>query len=521
MKKFKMQNGITLVALIITIVVLLILAGVAIGAVKNSDIIGYAKQAGTSYKDGKTIEESRIKEYEKLLADAYGKSARMYRYITSSGSPTDMYIILTSDNKMFLNSGNDIIQGTYEYDEGWTVINSNISIGEIILAYVDGDLMQAFGLTKDGNKIFIAQDGDLEAKTIEFNESEYLEIYPEGDVTAYLVENKWTERGLLLAKTDKLYTGTLTALGADSSATLLMKQDGGVELILKIKSETGEIVEALEVKLTNERVEEYIKSGDIQIESGTTLFFDELDEIEDTKILFTKNGNMACLVTTSGEVWGTLYFEGQQSETIKIDSYLYFQLEKTDMQLSDNDAALFVDTDGSISLWMTGNNNAYGDMPFEVGYATIIPANITKKDGSEEFRERAIYATIQILGTSKSMYVGYLTENNEFCALESDRIITSKKLLSESMNFDYIYDTEEKDSLSQQNISYGFISDSDSTTTGTYYIIMRYKEKYDCVINIPAKYKIEEGMIQIEERNSSYEPKETYKALPESAKLRQ
>ena len=37
------QKGITLVALIITIVVLLILAGVAIGAIKNDGILQYAR----------------------------------------------------------------------------------------------------------------------------------------------------------------------------------------------------------------------------------------------------------------------------------------------------------------------------------------------------------------------------------------------------------------------------------------------------------------------------------------------
>ena len=46
-KRIRQEKGITLIALIITIVVLLILAAVAIGTVTNSDIIGYANQAKT------------------------------------------------------------------------------------------------------------------------------------------------------------------------------------------------------------------------------------------------------------------------------------------------------------------------------------------------------------------------------------------------------------------------------------------------------------------------------------------
>ena len=44
MKGTKMQNGITLIALIITIVVLLILAGIAIATIQESNIITKAKQ---------------------------------------------------------------------------------------------------------------------------------------------------------------------------------------------------------------------------------------------------------------------------------------------------------------------------------------------------------------------------------------------------------------------------------------------------------------------------------------------
>jgi Tfp pilus assembly protein PilE len=55
MKKIKMQRGITLIALIITIVILLIIAVATIGTVKESGIIGHAQNAASSY----TIEQEK------------------------------------------------------------------------------------------------------------------------------------------------------------------------------------------------------------------------------------------------------------------------------------------------------------------------------------------------------------------------------------------------------------------------------------------------------------------------------
>ena len=67
MNKLKKEKGITLVALIITIVVLLILAAVAIGTVRDSDIIEYAKNAAGSYNQVKNNELSEIQSAEDLL----------------------------------------------------------------------------------------------------------------------------------------------------------------------------------------------------------------------------------------------------------------------------------------------------------------------------------------------------------------------------------------------------------------------------------------------------------------------
>ena len=50
-KELKKQNGITLVALVITIVILLILAGISISALTQTGLFGKAKQAEQKSKE--------------------------------------------------------------------------------------------------------------------------------------------------------------------------------------------------------------------------------------------------------------------------------------------------------------------------------------------------------------------------------------------------------------------------------------------------------------------------------------
>jgi len=71
------QKGITLVALIITIVVLMILAGVAISAIQNNGILGYAENAATSWNQAVQNEAGTISGYEEYLANM-GKCAHRW-----------------------------------------------------------------------------------------------------------------------------------------------------------------------------------------------------------------------------------------------------------------------------------------------------------------------------------------------------------------------------------------------------------------------------------------------------------
>jgi len=59
MRKLKQEKAITLVALIITIIVMMILVAVSVAIIINSDLLGTAKNAGESYK-AKAGEEGNL-----------------------------------------------------------------------------------------------------------------------------------------------------------------------------------------------------------------------------------------------------------------------------------------------------------------------------------------------------------------------------------------------------------------------------------------------------------------------------
>lgn len=72
MKKAHTQKGITLIALIITIVVLLILAVVTINAIQGDGIIQYAKNASDEYTKKADEEQTILSELEEYLAETAG-----------------------------------------------------------------------------------------------------------------------------------------------------------------------------------------------------------------------------------------------------------------------------------------------------------------------------------------------------------------------------------------------------------------------------------------------------------------
>ena len=71
MKKFylKNKNGITLVALVITIILLLILAGISIATLTGSGLFEKARLAEQKSKNGQELEDTTLKDYENKITE--------------------------------------------------------------------------------------------------------------------------------------------------------------------------------------------------------------------------------------------------------------------------------------------------------------------------------------------------------------------------------------------------------------------------------------------------------------------
>ena len=63
----KEQKGITLVALVITIIILLILAGIAIGTLGDSGLFSKSREAGNNYSAAQGQENNTLTTYENWI----------------------------------------------------------------------------------------------------------------------------------------------------------------------------------------------------------------------------------------------------------------------------------------------------------------------------------------------------------------------------------------------------------------------------------------------------------------------
>ena len=69
----KQERGITLIALIITIIILLILAGVTLGTLSANGIFDKSRQAKNSYTEAQTEENKLLNETESYMFNEMNK----------------------------------------------------------------------------------------------------------------------------------------------------------------------------------------------------------------------------------------------------------------------------------------------------------------------------------------------------------------------------------------------------------------------------------------------------------------
>ena len=104
----KKEKGITLIALILAIIVLIILAGISINALNNNGIFERAKEARDKWKNAQNEEEIQIARY----------SNEIENWTRSSNTSNYKRVLLYPENKQY-NPANDTSQ-EYNLNEDYT-----------------------------------------------------------------------------------------------------------------------------------------------------------------------------------------------------------------------------------------------------------------------------------------------------------------------------------------------------------------------------------------------------------------
>ena len=128
MKKVNSKNGITLIALVITIIVLLILAGVSINAISGDNgIVPKAKDAKEETDEAISEEKSELERLDASIDTALGKDVSEFGKLKEANSYVESKIVVSDKNgdyvtipagfKIAADSGNSVIEGIVIEDD--------------------------------------------------------------------------------------------------------------------------------------------------------------------------------------------------------------------------------------------------------------------------------------------------------------------------------------------------------------------------------------------------------------------
>ena len=185
--KNKQEKGITLIALVVTIVVLLILAGVSISLVLNNNgIISKAKEAKNRYAEAQTNEEKQLNELANLISTKLGETTG-----GGSGDSTTkvdgvpipegfVYVGGTKDSGLVISDNSAADKEKYK---GQTTVGTDLQGNQFVWIPVDSiaDYKRTW---YTGNGSFSSYSENLpedEKTSVETNKGFYIGRYEAGD----------------------------------------------------------------------------------------------------------------------------------------------------------------------------------------------------------------------------------------------------------------------------------------------------------------------------------------------------
>ena len=163
MKKTKTQKGITLIALIITIVVLLILAAVAISSIQNDGILKYAQNAASDYNKAIRDEQSMLDEYLDYLKGENWTTIYEGTTYTEDGELllNDSKHLFTAGNKYRITVESDEYTGTVETTAVLEDASTDVSV-YVLFVVEEGQAITANSMAEYEEKV-VNLDGSFTA----------------------------------------------------------------------------------------------------------------------------------------------------------------------------------------------------------------------------------------------------------------------------------------------------------------------------------------------------------------------
>ena len=152
-KTFKNSKGITLVALVITIIILLILAGISISALTNTGIFGKAKDAKQKSADAELDQNTKLDSYENEIDNYLPKQnsnktvEQAKEKVLSTEKNTEL--VDAKENKIVIPAGCKIIGDATTVDKGIVIedATSGATAGSQFVWVPVGEITKADGTT--------------------------------------------------------------------------------------------------------------------------------------------------------------------------------------------------------------------------------------------------------------------------------------------------------------------------------------------------------------------------------------
>ena len=182
--KIKQEKGITLIALVVTIVVLLILAGVSISLVLNNNgVISKAKDAKNQYAEAQTNDEKQLNEVSDWIDTKVGDTTGGSDYDPASdGVPIPagfVYVGGTKDSGLVI-SDNSADKEKYK---GQTTVGTDLQGNQFVWIPVDSiaDYKRTWYTGNDSFSSYSENLPEDEKTSVETNKGYYIGRYEAGD----------------------------------------------------------------------------------------------------------------------------------------------------------------------------------------------------------------------------------------------------------------------------------------------------------------------------------------------------